>query len=605
MLACSNKIEIVKLEDYDGKTFKKPVVFLLHSSFYEQNVEPLRFLSDFNIVVVDVEKFPNALSRYEFKNKPTLVFIDSYGNSLFTLELDRINEYSAQISKIIKKINNSKSAISEEDLLKEVKLQNITANEQRNIVEVFFQNFNYNQNTNSDFNINLASLFAYLYKNNPDTELLNNFNDVLSKLVLNENLDPINGGLWSEDGNTKQLSSFLLFYNFLYKHINYLSTDLLKILQYNFNTTYNYFFSFMFDEKNELYFPSASYKPSFGLSLTEKVLTNFFTTDEILYLEKTFAFSYSNFENGDRFIRFANKLSYNVDYNLDLIHKLRRLYADKITVGVYRDSFSTPNLLLIKLLAQMDDPKYKDKAKTLLNSINKNFLDDTGLIKTHSNGVLYLETQAEYIEALTALYTATEDETYLAAAIKHANLTLVNFCNSKNKTMFCSDTAFIYLDKYFAYFSLPNYSLESNSKFANTLLNIYFKTKDTSFLNYSYRILSSFYDLASNSLEKKIITAPILTYLSSLYSLYTYPIIINVYKSNKYLDEIKNYSKEILLNDYSINVLDESVDKKQINEVSVCIETYCEKFNSKNKIDIFIKKFLEDNSNKLTRVINY
>lgn len=604
-VACSKKVELVKLEDYNGKAFQKPVVFFLYSSFSEHNIEQLSLLSRFTIVIVDVEKFPNAISRYDYKDTPILVFVDSLGNNLFTVELNKINDFSDQILNIISEVKNSKLVLSEEELLKGIKLQNISANEQRNIVEVFSQNFNYTQNSNLSFNMSLASLYDYLYKNNPDPELLNNFYSILSKLVLNENLDPVNGGLWSENGNIKQLSSFLKYYNLLFEYKNYLSQDLLKIFHYNFETSFTYFFSFLYDEKVSLYFPSAFYKPSFGLALTEKVLTNSLLPDEISYLEKTFIFSYSNFEDGDRFVRFTNKLSENIDYKLDLINKLRKLSENTIRVGIFREAFSNPNLLMIKILAQFDNSKYNDMSKILLNSVDKKFSDDTGLIKTHSNGVLYLDTQVDYIESLMALYSNTKDASYLNRSIKHANLTLVNFCNSKNKTTFCSDTAFVYLDKYFAYFSLPNYSLEANAKFANTLLKLYFTSKDEDFLNYSYRILSSFYDIASISLENKKITTPLITYLSSLYSLYTYPVYINIYENNKFKEQIIKYSKEIFINNYFVNISEGCPDKKLENEINVCIDTYCEQFNYKNNLEVSFKKFLEDNHNKLTRIINY
>lgn len=599
------------LENYMPRPeHKKPIALLLYSSFYPQNEEDLGFLSDFTIINVDIEKFPNASSRYFYTKLPCVFFIDSNGNAIFSFDLGLEKEKIIRLLPSIKEeISKSKLLLSKEDVTKNLSDKLISPNEARSLIENFFQNIkNLNKTKNLNFikqNIILPAMFD---KNDENTYSYILFANIKKQIL---NIDPIFGGMWSENGKIKKLSSFLEFANPTIYFNNFSLKNLNSVVDYNIASSEKYFVSVLYNKEKKLYYPALQYKPNFNLIITEKSLNNIFDQNIINYFEKIFLFSYPQLINGKRFLKIENKINTNIDFTDDKIDKLRNLYVNNINARILKDLFSYPNLLMISFLSLRNENNL-NLAIELFETTTKYFSDPDNLIKTHPKGIAYLRDQIAYINSILSIYSVNNDNSFLKKASHHTKLTIENFCKNTSTTMYCSDISFSYLNNYFAYFKMPNYLIEDNANFAKVLIKIYNYNEDNFYLENAHKILSSFYQKALFRQENFIITNSIFTYISSLLNLYTNPIYIYLSNNNKSSKEIIESASKVFNNNFVAKLIDPKVEliidednifKVKNNEIILCVNKTCEKlkyFKEKNFSD-----FLEKNYYKTMRVLNY
>jgi hypothetical protein len=495
-----------------AKYKKFPIALLLYSSSDNEaqkivnNKSISSTLGSFTLLTVDVDRYPYILRRFG-ENTPSLSFIDSDGNSIYSMypvDTDKLKVLVPQLLEI-----QHHSVINKNSIREDLSFSGLYPGEEREIAESVLKKLG----TGPDVPLDLLS---YSYRDTGDEKLRQLILNTIKSKLSSKLIDPISSGVWSKNGYAKLLEDFAAYYIELDKIAPYCRECLFN-LDYDVTSGLN-FVENELKSDTPLYYAGLKVKEPYNLFITEQDLTNLFGNDGFKKLEKAFSLSYMNTENKTRYILFSPKIVTNIPtQELTNLKKYIDIHSAPTVIKEYR---AYGNILLARLYVKFG---YLEKAIVLKNNIDKYFKDKAGLIELSKNAHPYLRDQNEYLDLLIDIYKITMDAKSITEAVDFSQLILKSFCEEWGKVVLCSDLPYDVIKKYTGFLSLPDYSITFNSRFALSLLRLYAMNDRDVLFKLSFNILSTFRQKAKKMTRGKI-NKPLLTYTKALISLHSNPL---------------------------------------------------------------------------------
>ncbi|MBN1114510.1 MAG: hypothetical protein JXA66_04155 [Oligoflexia bacterium] len=594
------------------KPDRVPISLLLYSSLDPPSSRLLndkklaRALSDFSLYSIDIETAPYAIRRYGGQI-PCISFLDRNGNSYFMMEKAGAEKLIPLVPKLLELGKATPGSLPVAKSTDNMSSDLLFPGEEREISETIIKNIKKHYKSGIP-----VELLSYAYRESGDAVLRKILVSELISMLSSNYPDPVGGGIWSRNGYVKRLDRFAQFaleVNSVASFCKNCENIIADIIEKGLGV-----FESSLKREDKLFNAGMIFNEPFNLVLTEKILINKLGVSGVKNLENIFTLSYPKMGRGKRYVM----LSYRVDKNPKQI-KSAETYIDEIKQSVFTDdSYTTgdfvylfPNILMSRLYVNLSindkEPVKLEKALELKQLFYEKLKNPSGLLNSSENSYPYLRDQVEYVKLLIDIYNKTLKNEYLEEAISFSKMLLKSFCEEWQKVAFCSDLPFDILKTENGYFSIPDYSIKTNSELALALLQLHSLTNEETFFRLSQKILSAFKDKVKIMMKNTEINPSLYNYTKALISLYTNPLKIYLSMPGNFRNReviLRKFKKDIYSASYPVMML--KITDSSDRSIIVCLGETCKKSSSLSaNLTKFIEDFLDENKDKVVRTLPY